>query len=104
MTLPREDITDDWREWKGQRLAWALEKHLISWQEYDQHSPPAWLKKHLDENEADEQPIPMGLGYHKQTGYFITCSAGQGPCIVGIENDPPKLLHPQPRTEDELSF
>ena len=85
--FPREEIADDWREWKAQRLAWALEKHLIHWKEYDQHSPPADLKKHIDENDACEEPMPMGLGYHEKTGYFVVVSAGQGPCIVGIEKE-----------------
>jgi hypothetical protein len=83
--LTREDIIDNWQDWQDQRLAWALEAHLIRPRDYDKHSPPAWLQTMLDENSACEQPHPMGLGYHEKTGYFVLFSSGQGPGICGIE-------------------
>lgn len=83
--FPREEITDDWRRWEAGRLAWALEGHLISSEDLVHHSPPTWLSDMVEENDASEQPMPMGLGFHEKTGYFVVCSQGQGPAICGIE-------------------
>lgn len=79
--LEREEITNDWRDWSVRRLAWAMEGNLINYDEWDQHLSklPEKPRKLLEED------IPVGLGYHEQTGYFVIASAGQGPCIGWIE-------------------
>ena len=98
--FPREEITDDWSEWEGQRLAWALEAHLLPYEEWSQHKPPQFLQDMLDRNEIE--CYPMGLGHHEQTGYFITMSAGQGPGICGIEKwGSPKKPEPVPEHDDD---
>lgn len=99
--LEREEITDDWKTWPAQRLAWALEDHLLCIGDRKDdplpYMPPDWVLALLDENESSEQPIPMGVGHHTLTGYFVICSAGQGPVICRIEN----LEQPDPGLQSD---
>lgn len=85
----REELTEDWSSWDRDRLAYALEAHLIEpirWVDHLEHLPSderSLLEQSL-ENPFDSGPI--GLGYTNKTGYFILF-CGQGPCIGWIEQN-----------------
>ena len=64
-------------------LADKLEKHLVALDRW--HEAPAEAQR-LAEAAGGER-MPHGIGYTEETGWFVLCTAGQGPCIVWMEKE-----------------
>ena len=76
--LQREKISADWKTWEPQRLAYALEAHLIPKDKWALRGVPRELQK-----QVLEDPF-TGVGYHFRTGWFML-ACGQGPAPVFVE-------------------
>jgi hypothetical protein len=62
---------------------YTAEKFMIPsefWTEEIMDQFPEDIRKELEYGE-----IPTGIGHHNQLGWFVTASAGQGPCLVWSE-------------------
>ena len=61
-----------------------LEAQMMSWDDLMAQAPAAAVKA---AEESDAEGISTGGGKHEDIGFYVICTAGQGPCIVWTESD-----------------
>lgn len=75
-----------------QNLAFELEAHMIPWNQLETCGCPTECI--VIAKEISQDGVPTGFGQHPFHGWFVICTAGQGPVIVFLEkcqsqpNDP----------------
>ncbi len=67
-----------------QELAFELERHMVDY-EKGLKLLPEEVRKEVEEATADR--IPTGVAVHPEHGLAVLQTAGQGPCIMWMENE-----------------
>jgi len=60
-----------------------LEKHTMEWPTLNTAAVPKWIQKAA--KKSAEDGTPTAFGHHPKHGWFVLCTAGQGPILVAIE-------------------